>query len=132
MLASPGFSHNAVFAHLALHQQRLAQRVVDFVRAGVGQVFTLDVDAWPAQMVGQPPRIGHRRRSADEGAQQMVELCLKFRVVSGFEIDLFQLIRAPGSTTPARFTAVRAKMARFIGPCTVRKRRAALPGHSAR
>ena len=70
MLTGAGLGDDARLAHLALHQQRLAQRVVDLVRAGVGQVFALEVDLRAAEMLAQPAGIGDRRGPADKGALQ--------------------------------------------------------------
>ncbi len=53
VLARSGFSDDAALPH-AHGQQTLPQAVVDLVRAGVEQVFPLDVDARAAQMLGQP------------------------------------------------------------------------------
>ena len=43
VLAGAGFGDHAVLAH-ALDEQTLAEAVVDFVRAGVEQVFALEID----------------------------------------------------------------------------------------
>jgi hypothetical protein len=43
VLAGAGFRDHAVLAH-ALDEQSLAEAVVDFVRAGVEQVFALEID----------------------------------------------------------------------------------------
>ena len=43
MLAGAGLGDNAAFAH-SLREQDLSKRVVDFVRAGVKQIFALEVD----------------------------------------------------------------------------------------
>ena len=45
-------------------QQSLAEAVIDFVRAGVQQVFALDVDARPAEMFGQARSKLQRRGTA--------------------------------------------------------------------
>ena len=52
VLAGAGFGDDAALAHAARHQ-RLAQAVVDLVRAGVQQVFALEVDAGAAQLPGK-------------------------------------------------------------------------------
>jgi hypothetical protein len=49
MLPCARLGDDARLAHLARHQQRLAQRVVDLVRARVRQVLALEVDLRPAQ-----------------------------------------------------------------------------------
>ena len=48
VLARAGFGDDAVLAHAA-GEQRLAEAVVDFVRAGVEQVFALDVELRAAE-----------------------------------------------------------------------------------
>jgi hypothetical protein len=48
VLARAGLGDDAALAH-APRQQRLAQAVVDLVRAGVQQVFALEPDARAAQ-----------------------------------------------------------------------------------
>ena len=53
VLARAGFRDDAALAH-AHGQQALADAIVDFVRAGVQQVFALDVNARAAQMLRQP------------------------------------------------------------------------------
>ena len=55
MLSRTGFGDDALFAH-ALDQQCLAEAVVDLVRAGVQQVFTLQIDLCAAQFVRQSLR----------------------------------------------------------------------------
>ena len=53
VLAGAGLGNDALLAH-ALGEQALAERVVDFVRAGVEQVFALEVDFGSAQLLGKP------------------------------------------------------------------------------
>ena len=47
VLAGAGLGDDPLLAH-ALGQQRLAERVVDLVGAGVEQVLALEEDPWPA------------------------------------------------------------------------------------
>ena len=49
MLPGAGLGDDAMLAH-ALDQQRLAQAVVDLVRAGVKQIFALEIDLCAAQL----------------------------------------------------------------------------------
>ena len=49
VLAGAGFGDDAALAH-APRQQALAEAVVDFVRAGVEQVFALEIDLRAAQL----------------------------------------------------------------------------------
>ena len=53
VLAGAGLGDHAVLAH-AQREQRLAERVVDLVGAGVVQVFALQVDLRPAALFGEP------------------------------------------------------------------------------
>ena len=62
----------APLAH-APREQRLAERVVELVRAGVVEVLALEVDR-PPEALGEPPRAVQRRGPPAEVAQQPVEL----------------------------------------------------------
>ena len=68
VLAGAGLGDDPRLAH-PLGQQRLAERVVDLVRAGVEQVLALEVDR-PAGALREPPRLVQRRRAARVVAQQ--------------------------------------------------------------
>ena len=81
--ARAGLGDDPRLAH-ALGQQRLAERVVDLVRAGVVEVLALEVDG-VADLVGQPLREVQRRRAADVVVEQRVELGAVARVVAGGE-----------------------------------------------
>ena len=114
VLAGARLGHDARLAHLALHEQRLAQRVVDLVRAGVGQIFALEIDLRAAQMFGQPPGIGDRRGAAHKGALQIGQLRHKFLVAARLEIGLFQLVQRRHERFRHELAAIRAKVAVFI------------------
>ena len=60
MLPGARLGDHAALAH-ALRQERLPQRVVDLVRAGVGQVFPLEVDLRAAPAVAPPACAVSRR-----------------------------------------------------------------------
>ena len=115
MLAGAGLRHDARLLHLVLHEQRLSQRIVDLVRAGVGQILALDVDARAAEVLGQALGVGNGGRAADEGAQQVLQFSLKFFVVLGLEVGLFQLIQGRHKRFRHKLAAVGAEMARLIG-----------------
>ena len=55
MLAGASFRDDAPLAH-AHRQQRLSQAVVDLVRAGMQQVFALEIDLRSAQLAGKLAR----------------------------------------------------------------------------
>ena len=75
VLSGAGLGNDARLAH-ALGEQRLTERVVDLVRAGVREVFALQKDPRRRlrQRRAQPRRFVHRRRPADVVRQQPVEL----------------------------------------------------------
>ena len=69
MLPGAGFGDHPLLAH-ALHQQPLAHDVVDLVRAGVVQVFPLDVDLGTTQVLAQIFQMGERRGAAGVARHQ--------------------------------------------------------------
>ena len=73
VLAGAGLRDDPALAH-ADGEQRLAERVVDLVRAGMREVLALEEDARAAERVRQPPRFVERRRPADVVAQQLHQL----------------------------------------------------------
>ena len=64
VLARAGLGDDPALAH-ALRKQPLAERVVDLVRSGVGQVLTLDVDVRAAELARQVLSVVERRGSAN-------------------------------------------------------------------
>ena len=69
VLARARFGDHSLLSH-ALSEQPLAEGVIDFVRAGVEQIFALNVDLRAAQMLGEPRRELQRRGTPGEIAQQ--------------------------------------------------------------
>ena len=63
VLAGAGLGDDAPLAH-ALREERLPERVVDLVRAGVREVLALEEDARAAERLAEPPRLVERRRPA--------------------------------------------------------------------
>src|SRR5271157_3742142 len=63
VLAGASLGNDAMLAHAA-GQQRLSDAVVDLVRAGVQQVFALEVDPRAAKFFRKPLRQEQRRRTA--------------------------------------------------------------------
>ena len=72
VLPRAGFRDDALLAH-AHGEQALAEAVVDFVRAGVQQIFALEIDARAAEMLGQPRSKLQRRGPPGEIVQQRVQ-----------------------------------------------------------
>ena len=73
VLAGAGFGDDARLAH-APGQHRLADAVVDLVRAGVVEVFALEVDLRAAEQLGPTLGVIDRARAADV----MLEVVLEF------------------------------------------------------
>src|SRR6266545_2968302 len=73
MLARAGLGDDPGLAH-TFGQQPLAERVVDFMRAGMRQVLALEVDLRAAAVLGQSYGVGQRGRPPGEGAVQFVQL----------------------------------------------------------
>src|SRR5690606_15023221 len=81
VLARPGLRDDPLLAELA-GEQRLAEDVVDLVRAGVVEVLPLEDDPGPARVLGEPRHLGDDARAAGVGAVQLGELGLEGRVVA--------------------------------------------------
>ena len=62
VLAGPGLGDDPLLAD-ALGQQRLAQHIVDLVRAGVVQVLAFEQDAGAARVLAELGRVGERGRA---------------------------------------------------------------------
>jgi hypothetical protein len=90
VLAGAGLRDDALFAH-AFGQQRLAERVVDLVRAGVQQVFALEINFCPAQFFTKALSEVERRGTAGKVVQQVGKLGLKGRIGLRFGIGVLQL-----------------------------------------
>mmetsp|Transcript_59253 Transcript_59253/g.139760 ORF Transcript_59253/g.139760 Transcript_59253/m.139760 type:complete len:374 (+) Transcript_59253:221-1342(+) len=91
MLAGAGLGDDARLAH-ALGQQRLANDVVDLVRAGVVEVLALEVDLRAAQFAAQALGVVNRAGPADEVRQLLLELGDELRVVAVVRIGVLELV----------------------------------------
>src|SRR6185312_3848092 len=90
MLPGAGLRDDAALAH-AFREQRLAETVVDLMRAGMEQVFALDVDLRAAKLFAQPPRGVERGGAAGILREQEFQLGMERRVLLRFEISVLQL-----------------------------------------
>ena len=118
VLPRAGLGDDPPLAHLA-GEQRLAQRVVDLVRAGMRQVLPLEVDLRAAQVGRQPPRMGQRRGPADIGAQQIAQLGLKCGIGAQGKIGRLQLSQRRHQRLRHELAAVGAEFGREVW-CVVR------------
>ena len=90
VLSGSGLGDNAALAH-APGKQSLAKGIVDFVRAGVAQVFALEVDLRATDVLGKALGKGERRGTARVVAQHGVELVLKVLVAQRRFVSRSQL-----------------------------------------
>ena len=110
MLARARLRDDALLAHAA-GQQPLAQRIVDLVRAGVQQVFALQIDLRAAQGFAQTLGIVKRRGPTAVVVQQAIELRMKSRVRIGCRVGVFQLQQRRHQGLGDVASAVRAEAA---------------------
>src|SRR6266550_5474880 len=76
VLARASFRDNARLAHLH-GQQALADGVIDFMRAGVEQIFALQINAWSAEFFGEARSALQRCWAARKIFHKIVEASLK-------------------------------------------------------
>ena len=81
MLARAGFRDDARLSH-AHRQQPLPKAIVNFVRAGVQQIFALDVNARPAQMFGQPRSKLQRSGTSGKIPQKRIKLQIESSILA--------------------------------------------------
>ena len=84
VLTGAGFGDDPLLAH-SFRQQCLAERVVDLVGAGVGEILTLQIDARAAGRISEIAGEIDRRRTPDVVASQPVDFPLKRRIAAGFD-----------------------------------------------
>src|ERR1700735_1212364 len=113
VLPRAGLRDYPLLAH-ALHQQRLAQTVVDLVRTGVQQIFALQINFGSAQLLGKAPCEGQSGGTPGIIPQQFCQLLLKFRVALRLLILALQLIERGHQSLRHIAPAVNAKAPGFI------------------
>ena len=114
MLAGTRFSNDARLAHAA-GQQRLANGVVDLVRPGVVQVFTLEVDLRTAHFPAHAGSMVDRRWTTHEMRQFVFELGNEIGIMLVAGIGLFELVDGVGKRFGNERSAILAKMSLVIG-----------------
>ena len=95
MLAGAGFGNHAALAH-PQGQQGLPERVVDFVGAGVIQIFALQINLCPADVLAQPLGMIQRRRSADIMLEQVVQFAVEGIVAASGIVGRGQFLEGGG------------------------------------
>ena len=96
-------------------EQRLAEAVVDLVRAGVEQVFALDIDLRAAQVFGEPAREVERRGTARVVRQQNVEFGVERRVLLRLVVSVLEFFERRHQNFGHVASAVRAEVAAGVG-----------------
>ena len=113
MLAGAGFRDDARLAHAA-RQQNLAEAIVDLVRAGVVEVFALQIDLRAAEMRRQPFGEIERARPADIMLQQSVQLGVKGWIVLRFFVGPLEIEHQRHQRLGDKAAAIGAKMAALV------------------
>jgi len=114
VLASSGLGDDAVLVHAA-REQRLAQAVVDLMRAGVQQIFALEVNTRTVELFRKPPSVVEGCGAAGIGVQQMVQFLLKSWVFAGGEIRVLEFFERAHQHFGDVAAAVRTEVAGAIG-----------------
>jgi hypothetical protein len=114
VLAGAGLGDHARLAHAA-GQQRLADHVVDLVRAGVVQVFALEVDLRAADHLGPALRVIDRRRAADEVLQFAAVLVEELGIIAVAGVGFVQFAERVGQRFGDEAAAVGAEVAGGVG-----------------
>ena len=113
VLPSAGFGDDAPLAH-APRQQALPQRIVDLVRAGMGEVFTLEVYLRAAQRFAETAGMRNRRRAARVGALQVTQIFVKLWISDGVGIGALQFVERRhdclGHKAPAELAEIAARI----------------------
>ncbi len=85
VLAGAGFGDDAALAHAA-GEERLAEAVVDLVRAGVEQVFALEIDL-RAEVLREAAGEVERRGTSGVGGEEFVQFLVEGRVFASFVVS---------------------------------------------
>src|SRR5581483_525961 len=120
VLPRSGFRNNAMLAH-AFYEQRLAQAVIDLVRAGVQQVFALQVNLRSPEMFAETLREKEWSRTARVVVQEIGQARMKFRITASALVGLLQFRERSHQGLRDVAAAIRAKTPDAI------TRRACLP-----
>ena len=117
MLSRAGLCEQTGFAHL-LRQQRLAEHVVDLVRARVVEILALEIDLGAAKVSGHLFGMVEARRAPGIVLKQIRELRLECRVLLVEGIGVLKLGQRPHEPFRDILAAVNAKSP--LGCCLFR------------
>ncbi len=127
VLASAGLGNDAWLAH-APCQHGLADDVVDLVRTGVVEVFTLQEDLCAADFFAQALGVVHGGGAANKMRQLALVFGLKFGVVLVTGPGIAQLLEGKGQGFAGKAAAVGAKVAGSVGVVVVKHAMSTLRG----
>src|SRR5262249_11246888 len=114
VLPRAGLRDDPLLAH-ADGEQRLAERVVDLVRAGVREILALQEDARAAGGRGQALRLVERRRAPDVVPEPLSELGAEAFVCPDAEVRRRQFLDRRDERLGDEASAIRAVVAAFVG-----------------
>ena len=97
-----------------LGQQRLTDGVVYLVSASVVQVFTLEPDLCPAELLGPSLRQIQRRRATDIVGQVIVEIRTELRIILETLIHGLQFVQSPHQGLGDKAAAIGTEMATCV------------------
>ena len=113
VLTRAGLGDDVLFAHTA-REQDLAERVIDFVRAGVKQVLALQKNLRAPEVLSEPLGEIQRGRAAGEIAQQIVELALESQIGFGAFVFGGKIVEGRHESLRHEHSAVGTEMAARI------------------
>src|SRR5439155_22043601 len=109
MLTRAGFSDDALFAH-AQRQKTLAKAVIDLMRAGVIQIFALEVDLRPAPALHEACGKIERCWTARIVAKKFIQLRVKLGIALDGVIRGLQFLQRMHQRFGHELPAIAAKM----------------------
>ena len=111
---APVFGDHARLAH-ALGKQRLADGIVDLVRAGVVQILALEINLRAAEMLGPALGVIDGARPADVVLEFVFELGAELRIDAITLVCGLQLIERLDQRFGDEHAAIRAEMSALVG-----------------
>ena len=114
VLAGAGLGDHARLAH-APCDERLPDRVVDLVRAGVVQVFALQIDLRAAEQLGPALRVIDRARPSDVVLELVSELGNELGIRAATRVRVAQLIERVRERLGNEHSAIGTEMPACIG-----------------
>ena len=109
-----GFGDDARLAH-APREQRLADHVVDLVRAGVIEVLALQPDLRAAKLARPALRVIHRRGTSDVVLELALELRDELRIAAIARVLRLELVERANQRLGDEHAAIRAEVATRVG-----------------